>query len=134
VWNKEVPLKINFFVWRLLRNCIPIMDNLIRRQTLRPKVHLCVGSCGKHEDIDHLFFSCDFFRRIWYGISSWLGFTTVHPARVSDHLFQFDFRVCGSFGAKQMLASFSISRLQNLIDKIKLQYYCWMQIALILLW
>ena len=60
VWNKEAPLKISFFAWRLLRNRISTTDNLTRRQ------NLWVGGCGKHEDIDHLFLSCDFFEFFWY--------------------------------------------------------------------
>jgi len=40
--------------------------------------------CGKSEDIDHLFLSCDFFRKIWYDIFIWFGFTMF-----ADHLFQF---------------------------------------------
>jgi len=28
-WNKEMPLKVRLFVWRLFRNRLPTMDNLI---------------------------------------------------------------------------------------------------------
>jgi len=41
------------------------------------------------EDADHLFFSCDLFGKLWYGISHWLRFHTVFPEHVSDHLYQF---------------------------------------------
>jgi len=89
VWNKDVPLKVSLFASRLLHNHIPTTSNLTRRQVLQPNVHLCVGGFGRLMDIDHLFLSCDFFGKIWYDISSWLGFTTIHPTRVSDHLLQF---------------------------------------------
>jgi hypothetical protein len=61
VWNKEVPLKFRLFACCLLRNCIPMTDNLIRRRALHPNVQFCVGGCDKSKNIDHLFLSCDFF-------------------------------------------------------------------------
>jgi len=51
-------------------------------------VDLYVGGCGKPDDIDHLFLSCEFLEKMWYDISSWLGFTTIHP--VADRLLQFE--------------------------------------------
>ena len=89
VWNEEVPLKTSLFVWCLLHNRIPTTDNLIIRRVLKPNVHLYVGSCGKPEDIDRLILSCGFFKKNWYSIFSWFGFTMVHPTRVSNHLSQF---------------------------------------------
>jgi len=67
--NEEVPLKFSIFVWRLLRDRIPTMDNLIRRQILQPNMHLCVGGCGKHENIywSPLFILRFFWKNlVWY--------------------------------------------------------------------
>jgi len=69
------------------------MSNLIGRHIIHPNVQLCVGVCGQVEDMNHLFLSCDFFRKLWYGLYSWFGFTTMHPTQVADHFLQF-----GSFG------------------------------------
>jgi len=69
-WNKEVPLKVRLFVWCLFRNRLPTMDNLIKRQVLQPNAQLCTGGCGKMEDADHLFLSCEFFLKFWYNISN----------------------------------------------------------------
>jgi len=30
-WHKDVPLKVNVFVWRLLLNRLPMNDNLLKR-------------------------------------------------------------------------------------------------------
>ena len=30
IWNKEVPLKISLFAWRLLRDRLPTTENLIK--------------------------------------------------------------------------------------------------------
>jgi len=148
IWNNEVPLKVNLFAWRLLRNRLPTTDNLIRRHILHHNAQLCVGGCGIMEDINHLFLSCDFFGKIWIGISNWLGFTTVHPKHVADHFLQFE--NLGGF-PKNIRITFQLiwlafiwviwcernaqifrnqeESLQQLLDKIKLQswqnYYLW---------
>ena len=89
IWNKEVPLKISLFAWRLLRDRLPTTDNLIKRHILLPNAQLCVGGCGMMEDAKHLFLSCDFFGKLWYDISHWLSYNIVFPEHVSDHLYQF---------------------------------------------
>jgi len=89
IWNKEVPLKISLFVWRLLRDRLPTTDSLIKRHILLPNAQLCVGGCGMMEDAKHLFLSCDFFGKLWYGISHWLSYHIVFPEHVPDHLYQF---------------------------------------------
>jgi len=90
IWNKEVPLKISLFAWRLLHDRLLTTDNLIKRHILHLNAHLCVGECGMIEDVNHLFLSCDFFGKLWYGISHWLGYHLMFPKNVSDHLYQFD--------------------------------------------
>jgi len=57
----------------LLRDRLPTTDNLIKRHILHPNAQLCVGECGTLEDAKHLFLSCDFFGKLWYGISHWFG-------------------------------------------------------------
>jgi len=71
IWNKEVPLKISLYAWRLLRNRLPTTDNLIKRHILHPNAQLCVGGCSMIKDAKHLFLSCDFFGKLWYG--AWLS-------------------------------------------------------------
>jgi len=64
IWNNEVPLKVNLFAWRLLYNRLQTTYNLIIRHIIRHNAQLCVGDCGIIEDIDYIFLSCDFFRKI----------------------------------------------------------------------
>jgi hypothetical protein len=87
-WHKKVPLKVNIFAWRLLRNPLPATDNLIRRIFQRNS-QLCSRGCGSTEDIDHLFLTCDYFSQIWYALYNWLGLASVKPALVINHLIQF---------------------------------------------
>lgn len=59
-WHEKVLLKVNIFSWRLLRNCLPITYNLIKRMLLQPNATLWAGNYCKEEDIIH-FFSCDLY-------------------------------------------------------------------------
>ena len=152
IWNNEVPLKVSLFAWCLLHNRLPTTDNLIRRHILHHNAQLCVGSCGIMEDINHLFLSCDFFGKIWVGISNWLDFTTVYPNHVVDHFLQFE--NLGRF-SKNIRISFQLiwlaciwviccernarifrnkkESLQQLLNKIKLQSYWWLKANRIIL-
>ncbi|KEH43022.1 hypothetical protein MTR_1g080940 [Medicago truncatula] len=102
IWNKEVPLK------------------------------LCAGDCGKMEDIDHLFLSCDFFGHLWHDIANWLGFSTMPPEHESDHFLQFENLGGTVLKPSQLATPFMRERnarvfpkkeasLQSFLDKIKLQ-------------
>jgi hypothetical protein len=89
IWLKEVPLKVNIFAWRLLRNRLPTTDNLIKRKVLQLNSTSCSGGCGSQEDIDHLFLTCEFYGKIWYEIYNWLGLFSVKPAHIHNHIIQF---------------------------------------------
>jgi len=82
IWNKEVPLKISLFAWRLLSDRLPTTDNLIERHILLQNAQFCVGGCDMMEDAKHLFFSCEFFGKLWYSISHWLSYHIVFPKHV----------------------------------------------------
>jgi len=145
IWNEEVPLKNSIFAWRLLRDRLPTTDNLIKRHILHLNVHLCVGGCGMIEDAKHLFLSGDFFGKLWYGISHWLGYQLVFPENVSNHLYQFG-TVSGSNSKHSALNLIWLScvwviwlernarifhqkeaSFNQLLDKIKLQSYWWLK-------
>jgi len=51
---KEVPLKVNIFTWRLIRNRLSTINNLIRRHVLQPNTSFCSCGCGSQEDVDHM--------------------------------------------------------------------------------
>jgi len=84
ILHKEVSLKVSLFAWHFLHNSLPTTNNLIKRRALQPDVQLSAGGCGNQKEVDHPFLSCEFFRKIWIGISSWLDIHTVHSARVTD--------------------------------------------------
>jgi len=89
IWHKKVPLKVNIFVWRLLRNRLSTTDNLIKRKVLQPNTFFSYGGCGLQEDSDNLILTCDYFGQIWYEIFNWLGVVSAKPARVKDQFLMF---------------------------------------------
>jgi len=40
IWHKEVPLKVNIFVWRHLQNCLPTTNNLIKHWGFQPNTFI----------------------------------------------------------------------------------------------
>lgn len=46
-WNKEVPIKVMCFVWRVFQNKIPTKDNLAKRGVLDIGLIWCVRECGR---------------------------------------------------------------------------------------
>lgn len=43
LWNKDVPLKVVLFAWRMFRDRLPTKDNLLRRGVIPGCVLLAVG-------------------------------------------------------------------------------------------
>ncbi|GAU43299.1 hypothetical protein TSUD_389980 [Trifolium subterraneum] len=73
---------------------LPTKLNLHRRGVLDEQHLSCATSCGKFEDLDHLFFQCDVYGRLWSRISNWLGVTTAFPGSATLHSTHF----CGIGG------------------------------------
>ena len=68
---------VSMFVWRLLRNRLPIKDNLFRWDVLNQNSQLCVGRCGASESANHLFLKCNFFSNIWQHVQHWIDFSSL---------------------------------------------------------
>ena len=64
IWNKDVPLKVVLFAWRLFRDRLPTKNNLIRRGVITNEVCLCTAGCGSEETSDHLFLHCNIYASI----------------------------------------------------------------------
>lgn len=65
-----------------------IKDNLLN--TPEESIYLiCVGGCGVLESVDHLFFRCHSFAKIWGELINWLGIFEVFGSGGLDHLIQF---------------------------------------------
>jgi len=92
IWNKEVPLKVSLFAWRLFRNRLPTMDNLSRRHILQHiwRSTLCgwVRFYGRPSSLILILWI--FWENMgWDDILHWVGFIMVQPAQVADHFTKF---------------------------------------------
>nr|GEY28609.1 RNA-directed DNA polymerase, eukaryota [Tanacetum cinerariifolium] len=69
-WVKCIPKKINIFVWRARRDCLPTRQNLIRRGVV-----LESDVCSLYEDSveepRHVFFQCSIAKCVIYRICRW---------------------------------------------------------------
>jgi len=61
VWQRQVPLKVSVFTWRLLRQRLPTRDNLLCRGIICQDGTSCIGGCGFSETVAHLILQCDVF-------------------------------------------------------------------------
>ncbi|CAN0884957.1 Putative ribonuclease H protein At1g65750 [Linum grandiflorum] len=76
IWRKEVPKKIQGFMWLVYLGRILTMDNLQKRGLIAPnRCSLCKRAA---ESIDHIFLECSYSQKIWNRFSSTLSFTGPH--------------------------------------------------------
>ena len=71
IWNKLVQKKVNIFIWRLRRDCLPTSINLFPRGIDVTSVNCQVCRHGV-EFIDHIFGSCKLVADTRSLLSSWL--------------------------------------------------------------
>nr|GEV94969.1 hypothetical protein [Tanacetum cinerariifolium] len=67
-WNRNIPIKVNIFLWRLNLNKLPTRVNLERKgfvigSSLCPLCHLDVKTAN------HLFFNCELARDLWSSLA-----------------------------------------------------------------
>lgn len=78
LWNKDIPLKVMLFAWRLFRDRLPTKNNLFRRGIIDHDSQMCVSGCGTLESSSHLFMHCRNFGFVWNFIYRWIGISMVH--------------------------------------------------------
>lgn len=59
--NRQVPLKVSVFAWRLLRDRLPTKSNMVNRGVISSEAAVCVSGCGSIESAQHLLLSCPRF-------------------------------------------------------------------------
>jgi len=87
-WQKDAPLKVSMFAWRLFRNNLPAEDNIFRWCIIPSESTLCSG-CGNPESVDYLFLICKFFCSLCPLVHKWLGISAIDSSRIVDHFLQF---------------------------------------------
>ncbi|GKC26012.1 RNA-directed DNA polymerase, eukaryota [Tanacetum coccineum] len=81
-WLKEMPAKVNIFIWRMLLDKLPTRMNLMTRG-ITVRSNKC-GICDtKDETINHLMLHCDLARDVWALVGRWwsLDFPSVLTIR-----------------------------------------------------
>nr|GEW69158.1 RNA-directed DNA polymerase, eukaryota, reverse transcriptase zinc-binding domain protein [Tanacetum cinerariifolium] len=69
-WVKFIPIKINIFVWRARRDCLPTRYNLVRRGVFIDS-NACPICDAYEEDIHHILFQCDLAQAVLRRICRW---------------------------------------------------------------
>ncbi|GKB52169.1 RNA-directed DNA polymerase, eukaryota [Tanacetum coccineum] len=81
-WLKEMPTKVNIFIWRMLLNKLPTRMNLMNRG-----ITVQSNQCGIYdtgdETVNHLMLHCDLARDVWALVGRWwtLDFPSVLSIR-----------------------------------------------------
>nr|GEX45148.1 RNA-directed DNA polymerase, eukaryota [Tanacetum cinerariifolium] len=63
-WIRDIPIKVNVFLWRLSLNKLPSMMNLEKKGIDVDSI-LCPICNDDVETVNHLFFSCDMAKDLW---------------------------------------------------------------------
>ncbi|GJS17853.1 RNA-directed DNA polymerase, eukaryota [Tanacetum coccineum] len=69
-WVKVVPIKINIFIWRARRDCLPTRLNLIRRGVALESTSCPICLVGE-EDVSHTLFQCPLAQAVLRQICRW---------------------------------------------------------------
>lgn len=67
LWKLNIPPKIRVFGWKLMHQCLPIGETLLKRH-----IHTqgnCPLGCPETETYDHLFLKCPFSCAVWFGLN-----------------------------------------------------------------
>jgi len=80
--------------WRLLRDRLPIKNNLLGRDIITGASTSCLAGCGQVETAQHLFLQCDISSSLWQQVQSWIGVFGVDHQSISNHFVQFTY-YCG---------------------------------------
>ncbi|GJU08211.1 RNA-directed DNA polymerase, eukaryota [Tanacetum coccineum] len=84
-WSKDVPIKINVFIWKLLFDKLPTHDNLEKKGLDVPST-LC-GICDDvTETASHIFVRCEFALEIWREIARWWDLDIPHMSSMKELL------------------------------------------------
>ncbi|GJZ22800.1 RNA-directed DNA polymerase, eukaryota, reverse transcriptase zinc-binding domain protein [Tanacetum coccineum] len=69
-WLRNIPIKVNIFIWRLMLNKLPFRVNLDRKSIDVGSI-LCLICQEDVETINHIFFSCNMAMDLWAKFARW---------------------------------------------------------------
>jgi hypothetical protein len=80
IWAAQCTPQLRFFAWLVVVDRLNTRNMLQRRNYHVPSGTSCVMcNLGREEDIDHLFFTCSFARRVWAKVGiQWNNLVDIH--------------------------------------------------------
>ena len=80
IWKSKVTPRVKFFAWLILLDRLNTKSMLTRRNfNVQPNCHCVLCTEGIEESIEHLFFSCEFARKVWDKLGiSWTAEIDIH--------------------------------------------------------
>ena len=64
VWRIKIPMKVRFFIWQVLLGRVSTGDRLVRRRTTLVEPLCCILCRKAEEDMNHLFWDCQYTRTV----------------------------------------------------------------------
>lgn len=81
LWSSLVPLKISFFMWRLVRGLLPLDNILQRRGVCLPSLCVCCGL--EQESLEHIFLNGPIAKEVWQHYTRLFGLLDLMSSSVS---------------------------------------------------
>ncbi|GJS75639.1 RNA-directed DNA polymerase, eukaryota [Tanacetum coccineum] len=69
-WVKLIPIKINVFMWRARRGCLPTRYNLVQKGVILESTS-CPVCFSDEEDVHHLLFRCSLSQEVLHRVCRW---------------------------------------------------------------
>ncbi|GJT30788.1 RNA-directed DNA polymerase, eukaryota, reverse transcriptase zinc-binding domain protein [Tanacetum coccineum] len=69
-WVKLIPIKINVFMWRARRGCLPTRYNLVQKGVILESTS-CPICFSEEEDVHHLLFRCSLSQEVLHRVCRW---------------------------------------------------------------
>lgn len=65
IWEKEIPLRVSFLIWKIWFQRVPIREVLFRNRIVAYSVKYWCCSDSEQETFDHLFVACPDSNYMW---------------------------------------------------------------------
>ncbi|XP_057803313.1 uncharacterized protein LOC131018616 [Salvia miltiorrhiza] len=90
IWKAKTPHKATMTAWRMLKNRLPMCDNLRKMKILMSDEVTKCCECGlQEESTNHFFLLCPQTDEVWSELQKWLGIATARPNHFGKHLGMF---------------------------------------------
>jgi len=100
IWQKEVPPKVQSFLWLAVQNRLCIKDFLLCRNIITVDQTFCIFCENEIEISNHLLFHCKPVWKLWMKFLDWWSISGCLPCRMDDLLHQWPNLVFGKFQRK----------------------------------